>query len=210
MRHTNRQPFTSRELTPELLFALIDSARAEGAWLYPTNGMVKEGLAAIIAAADHLQAADPRFRRELAAWLHPNRSQLGDGMPGYAYGIGGPASFLAPEMVRRFEWAGDRAAADHQLAVGSPLLAVLGSEKDRPCDWVTTGEALAHVLLHAASMGLSASFLNQAIELPEERARVQALLGKSGHPQLILRMGYGSPVAPTPRRHTRDLIRIVP
>ncbi len=210
MRHTNRRPFSTREVTPELVFALIEDARQEGGWLYPSSGTVKEALAELTAAGDHLQVADPRFRRELAAWLHPNRSELGDGMPGYAHGLSDTVSYLAPLIVRRFEWANARAASDHELAVGSPLLAVLGSDGDRLVDWVKAGEALAHVLLHAASVGLSASFLNQAIEVPELRARLQSLLGKSGHPQLILRMGYGEPAAATPRRRTSDLVRIVP
>jgi hypothetical protein len=47
---------------------------------------------------------------------------------------------------------------------------------------------------------MSASFLNQPVEVPELRRRLHETLGKSGVPQLVLRMGYGEAVHATPRR----------
>ena len=55
------------------------------------------------------------------------------------------------------------------------------------------------MLLGARAEGVWASFLNQPIEVPELRPRLRDAIGQSGFPQLLLRMGYGPEVRPTPR-----------
>jgi len=211
LRHTNRAPFAARDVPEALRFALIDAAHREGAWLYVTTGLAKEALATLISEADRRQMDDPRFRRELASWLHPNRSELGDGMPGYTQGLSDLASRFAPLIVRTFDRGGNQAAKDHQLAVGSPLLVVLGTDGDEERDWLRAGQALSRVLLDATASGLAASFLNQPVELADLRARLAEILGKSGHPQLVLRLGYPLAQAQaTPRRALAEVVREAP
>jgi hypothetical protein len=50
----------------------------------------RETIARLIATGDRPQLADPRYRRELAAWGHPNRGGDEDGMRGRAV-LGRPA-----------------------------------------------------------------------------------------------------------------------
>jgi nitroreductase len=210
-RHTNRSPFVARDVAEGLRFELIDAARREGAWLYIASGLAKEALATLISEADRRQMDDPRFRRELASWLHPNRSELGDGMPGYTRGFSDLASRVAPLVVRTFDIGGNQAAKDHQLAVGSPLLVVLGTDSDEERDWLRVGQALSRVLLEATAAGLGASFLNQPVEITEMRGRLGEILGKSGHPQLVVRFGYPQAEAhATPRRTIGEVVRETP
>lgn len=42
--------------------------------------------------------------------------------------------------------------------------------------------------------------LSQPVELPATRAALRNLLEMRGHPQTVLRVGYGYPAARTPRR----------
>jgi hypothetical protein len=56
------------------------------------------------------------------------------------------------------------------------------------------------MLLRAQAAGVSASFLNQPIEVAELRGEVRRLVRRHGSPQLVVRLGYGPPVRPTPRR----------
>ena len=52
------------------------------------------------------------------------------------------------------------------------------------------------------------SFLNQPIEVPELRSRVvRDVIKKQGFPQLLIRMGYGQEIKPTPRRPVDEVIR---
>ncbi len=40
------------------------------------------------------------------------------------------------------------------------------------------------------------------------RERLRDPLGQTGHPQLVLRLGYGSAVPPTARRPVGDVVRV--
>jgi hypothetical protein len=51
-----------------------------------------------------------------------------------------------------------------------------------------------------------ASFLNQAVELPSTRARLEALTEAKGPPQILLRFGFGREVRPTPRRSLMEVL----
>lgn len=207
-RHTARFAFEHRSLPQELVAELAGLAAEYGIWLDVVHTeSARVALAELVTEADRAQMASPAFRRELAAWLHPNRSRSRDGLPGYAIGLGALASLAAPLVVRTFDLGDGRAAENHDLALHSPLLAVLGTAADDPPGWIETGRALSAVLLRAEAEGVAASFLNQPVELPELRQRLVQLLGHSGFPQLVLRMGY-PPVRArgTPRRPVEEIL----
>jgi hypothetical protein len=42
----------------------------------------------------------------------------------------------------------------------------------------------------------------------ELRPEVAELAGRTGHAHLVLRMGYGPAVQPTPRRRVRDVLSV--
>lgn len=206
-RRTNRLPFEQRAVPESLLFELQAAATKEGAWLHIVMGEEdRNAVAGLVAEGDRAQMGDGHFRRELAAWIHPNRTASHDGTPGYAFGIGGLGSYLGPLVVRTFDIGRGQAAKDRQLATGSPVLAVLGSQSDTPADWLSAGQGLARVLLRARVDEVWASFLNQPIELPDLRSKLGELLRRKGVPQLLLRMGYGQDVKPTPRRTPGEVL----
>lgn len=62
------------------------------------------------------------------------------------------------------------------------------------------------MLLLATAERLSASFLNQPIEVPALRPELARTLGVAGQPQLLLGLGYGADVPPTPRRAVEDVL----
>jgi hypothetical protein len=103
-RRTTRRPFDDRRVPDELLRELVEIARAEGASLRVVTDLPeKEVVADLIAEGNRRQAADPAFRRELAAWMHSNRTRSRDGMPGYAHGFGDVASIVMPFFMRPFD-----------------------------------------------------------------------------------------------------------
>ena len=111
--------------------------------------------------ADRIQWADRRFRRELADWLHPDRAGSRDGIPGYALGTNRLPAYVGPLVIRTFDLGEGRGAKDREIALDSPVLAVLGTDSDTAADWMKAGQALANVLLRARVEDLWASFLNQ-------------------------------------------------
>ena len=62
------------------------------------------------------------------------------------------------------------------------------------------------VLLQVTLAGGNASYLNQPIEDVAMRAELRDHLQLEGFAQLVLRIGVGAAVPPTPRRYLRYLI----
>ena len=206
-RRTNRMAFSARPVAQSLLFELQAAATKEGAWLHIMLGDERcNKIADLVAEGDRIQMGDAHFRRELAAWIHPSRTASHDGTPGYAIGSSGLTSYLGPIIVRTFDVGKGQAARDRQLASGSPVLAVLGTESDTPADWLSAGQALERVLLRARVDEVWASFLNQPIEVAALRTDLRDLVDRKGSPQLLLRMGYGQDVRPTPRRTPGEVL----
>ena len=69
-------------------------------------------------------------------------------------------------------------------------LMLIGSQDDDNYAWLATGEALAHLLLRARIDDVGVSFLNQPIQIPKLRSRLQAMFPENGHPQILLCLGY--------------------
>jgi len=206
-RRTNRQPFSDDPVPGSLLITLQGAAAAEGAWLrFLRDQETKYAFADLVAEGDRIQWSNKAFRLELSRWLHSNHSPSRDGVPGYAAGIDDLLSTAGPMVVRTFDMGEGQAARDHEVATGSPVLTVLGTDEDRPRDWVAGGQALDRVLLHARVEDVWASFLNQPIEVLELRAKLKAMAGNGGFPQTVLRLGFGENVKPTPRREVEEVL----
>lgn len=206
-RRTNRHPFRSDPIPAEILQELVEAAVQEEVWLSVVEGEeARNRLADLVAEGDRRQWADRRFREELARWMRPKGDPHLDGMPVHDLGIKDWMSFAGPLLIRTFDRGEGQAARDRDIALYSPTLLILGTDGDDPRSWLKAGQALQHLLLEAQAEGVGVSYLNQPIEVAELRPEVAALTGRSGYPQLVLRLGYGSPAMPTPRRPVHDLL----
>jgi len=208
-RRTIRTAYETTPLPVGLGGELVAAARAHGADLtlveLPRD---RAELASFVAEADLVQMHDARFRRELASWMHHNRSRSRDGMPGYAFAMDELHSLAAPLAIRTFDLGDGRAAADRELAEHCGALAILWTTGDAAADWLATGRALSDVLLRVTAAGVGASYLNQPVEVERLRARPADHFAIAGHPQLVLRLGYATrpPPPPTPRRPLAEVV----
>jgi hypothetical protein len=207
-RVTNRFPF-SEEDVPDAVIACLNSAvEREGVdAMFARTLNERERIAALIAEADRRQFDEPSFRRELAGWIHPSRSD--DGMPGASQGFYALTDFATPiaaMAIRTFDLGNGVAAAHQQLARGSPLLIILSTPMDNNEAWLAAGLGLQRMLLVAAKADYSSSYLNQPIEVSDLRARLATEFGVVGYPQLLLRLGHGSTVPHSPRRPIADIL----
>jgi iron-sulfur cluster repair protein YtfE (RIC family) len=205
-RHTNRYPFADTAVPPELLRELVEAAVQEGGWLsLLVRDVERESLAELVRDADLRQLADAAFRRELVAWIRNDR-EAKDGMPAKALGIPRLLTPVGARAIRSFGMGRSAVAHDRKLLDASPVLAVLGTDDDSTACRLDAGRALARVLLRATQDEVSASFLNQPVELEDLRPKVAALADHAGVAQLVLRFGYGPQTYPTPRRPVGDVL----
>ncbi|HET9990918.1 MAG TPA: hypothetical protein VFQ65_20445 [Kofleriaceae bacterium] len=207
-RHTNRRGFLPRPVAALHTDAMAADAAAEGATLVRILPDQKLALAHLVDHADRVQLDDPEFRTELSRWLAPFGSLRRDGIPFVEKEYGSAMPFAKLRALRSPDFASDVGQLEAERTLESPAIVVLGTSEDDSTDWLACGQALEAVLLRATALGLSASFLNQVLEIPELRARVAEIVPGIGHPQMVLRIGVSA--APirhaAPRRHTDDVI----
>ncbi len=211
-RHSNRRPFSAQPVPGEVRARVIAAAREEGTWLELLIGpFALTALAEITQAADRVLARDPRYLKEIATWTRDSNGRgphgvrtvvdLTDGVPTSA---GGPRPEPQDLLAMRDFGGADREPGQDFEA--EPLLAVLGTASDSQTDQLVAGIALQRVLLTLTDAGLCASMLSQPIEVPAAREQLRLALGRYGTPQMVLRIGYGQPGVPTPRRPLAEVL----
>jgi nitroreductase len=203
-RHSNRAPFWPTPVPADVRWRLREAARAEGAWLEMVIGPAAVGAFAEIAhSANRVLNRDPAYRAEIARWVR--HGEAPDGVPVAAGGPVAEPHDLLPQ----------RPFGVHTRAPGrdfepEPLVAVLGMPGDTAVDQITAGQAMQRVLLTATDARLAVSLLSQPIEVPAAREQLRLALGRSGRPQIAMRIGYGQPGWPTPRRDVAEVIDAEP
>lgn len=202
-RHTNRRPFSDVAVAAPERHALRRAALEERGWMHVVDDPAQRGRMRELAMQAHrTQMADPEFRAELDRWTAATGRR--DGVPAAA---GGPL----PEpheawTLRDFTGGTAPARVPGKGFEEQPLLTVLSANLTGPYGDVQAGQALQRVLLTATARGLSASFVSQLVEVPVVREELRRLIAGTRPPQAVLRIGYGQPVAATPRRPVADLI----
>lgn len=200
-RRTYRERFASGRVDAQFR-SLVEAAAAEGATLTPLGDIGQRlDAASLVAEGDAIQWANPSWRRELAAWMHPRRRGDGLALPALAIPV-------AQIVVRTFDMGEGIAAKDRQLADESPLLAVISTDGDKVSDWLAAGQALQRLLLVGVRHGLQASYLNQPAQVPALRPKLQQLTGRPGAAQLLLRIGVPARSLPAAARRPLDDILI--
>jgi nitroreductase len=201
-RATNRRPFYERPVPLTHRRVLTGAAQVAGAHLVLLDTPKRlETFAGLLRRADHLQEENPAFQTELRAWTTGEAARP-DGVP---HAAGGPRP-VGGTLLKLRSYPGPARRGEREFEQ-EPLVAVLSSPGDTVLDRLRAGLAMQRVLLSATAAGLSASFLSQPIEIPYIRAALRDLLGGPHHPQTVLRIGYGHPPAPTPRRPVADVTR---
>ena len=200
-RRSSREPFWPDPVPAEIRMRLVDAARAEGAWLELLIGMTAlNGFAQIAQSADRVLRRDPAYQAQLSHWIRTEPA--GDGVPVTAGARRAEPQDLLPQRAYS-----DRTRAPGRDFESEPLIAILGSTGDTAADQINAGQALQRVLLTATDAGLATSMISQPIEVTGARDQLsRSLGGRSGTPQMALRIGYGQPGSATPRRDLAQAI----
>ena len=206
-RHTDRRPFRSWPVPPELTGQLAEIADRQGLGLeIITDPRARRRLFRAIETAARQQQADPAYLAELAEWSdRPATAQ--DGVP----------SQLAPtpgQVPGRMPMRTFTGAAPPRPATSEPesaALLLITSSTDTPLQWLRVGEVAGAVLLTATRNGLAAGPLTQPLEVGDTRAFLRdRVVGTSAHPQMLLRIGWPhagvAPLPPTPRRPSTEVV----
>lgn len=201
-RHTDRGPYDDRPVPPEILSDIQRRCTELGVWARVLDHEARASLVLVLADAEAAEAADPRYAEELARWTTSRGA--GEGIPPEATPPW-PNERVSDVPLRDFTGHDQhvrpgQTSGDVPPGVERDTILLLGSSQDDPGAWLSSGRALGWAMLRIAAAGLSAQPLGQAIDLAAGRARLRQELGLVGHPQFLLRVGYGRGQPSTQRR----------
>ncbi|GIF20610.1 nitroreductase [Actinoplanes tereljensis] len=206
-RRTDRRAYGDRRVPPAALARLAELAEAEGSQLHEVpDERVPELSVAVDEAAD-VEYFSPAFRSELTRWTH-RPAWTGDGIP--------PSTVVRPAMrrvpSRNFLPGGTPGLTAGPGGDEAASYVILAGTDDHPLHLLRGGEALSAVLLQATAEGIATAPISEAVEVPWPRRLLRRLLAADADPYLIVRLGYpdsGEAPPPSPRRETRETIRIL-
>lgn len=193
-RYTDRGPYTDDPVPPQLLIDVQTRSAELGVWVRILESRAERtAVATILAEAEAAEASDPRYAEELEQWTSAEKAGS-TGLPMTAVPAW-PEGRVSDVPLRDFSGhdvhphpGGDNAPP----AVERDTLPLLGTAVDDRASWLAAGRALGWLLLRATVDGLSAQPLGPAIDLPDARSALRRELGLVGHPQFLLRLGYGT------------------
>jgi nitroreductase len=175
---------------------LTVAARADGVLAAARDTAGDIALAGDMASDQSFDALLAQFHDELAQWT--SASEAGYGIPAADLGPR-PAKGRSPVRDLRLGEPGPGEAGAGEASAGlgevprarferHPQLLMLFTDRDEPTDWLRAGQALQRALLAATSMGVSASFLTQPMELADlafqydpRDSHASRLIGPAGH-----------------------------
>lgn len=206
-RRTSRTPYDAEGISVLSLETLAPLASAYGAtFTLSSDAAIRERAAKVVSEADSKLMADPAVRRELAKWMKPRKSSKREGMSVSSFGVSDLLTRAAAGAIKTFN-VGAATAATHELLTSeTPWLGLLSTVEDDERDWLRAGMAFADIILELTASGISSSYLEQPIEVPELRPRVAEIMGAKGFPQMLMRIGHGKKVPAAARREARQVI----
>lgn len=204
-RYTDRGPYDDRPVPQDVIDDIARHGNDLDVWLRLLNHDERSGLVLILSDAEAAEADDPRYAEELARWTTDREAH--EGIPPAAT-PSWPSDRVSDVPLRDFTGHGVHphsggTTSDAPPSVERDTVLMFGTASDHAGAWVAAGRVLAWSWLRITAAGLSAQPLGQAIDLAAGRARLRRELDLVGHPQFLLRVGYGSG-QPSTRRHTVD------
>ena len=207
-RHSSRLPFREEEIPGAVREGLSRSARDEGAQLLFPGAWHVRSILDLVRDAENREALAPDVREETARWTHtepPHAAGVADGIPGEAFG---PRHRGTSVPVRDFAAGRPMPGRGWAPFEKNPDIALLGTARDEPVDWLVAGRALERVLLRATADGFVAPVTSQPLEWPEIRWAVRDPVSAMTHVQMVIRLGYGPEGPASPRRPVADLLGV--
>jgi hypothetical protein len=210
-RQCTRSDYDRSMISPTGLNTLEQSARIEGCQVILVTDRAKiNSILELILAGNSAQMSNPAFRKELKDWLRFNSAsalETKDGL--YAACSGNPTmqSWLGNfvfDFVFTSKIENEKCARQVKSSSG---LAIFVADANDNKHWIQAGRSYQRFALQATTLGLKHAFLNQAVEVPEVRSQLAALLGIGDkRPNLLVRFGKGPTMPRSMRRPLVDVI----
>jgi nitroreductase len=203
-RRTDRRQYSSKVVSDADIALMGSRAARAGVMLRNVESLTHLGGLVAEAASRHAESFD--YLNELASWSGRYASEAG--VPARSAPRPDPTTaiprrvFAGPALT---EPLGAPPAGDKAVVLA------LGTRDDDDVARLRAGEATSMVLLTATALGLASCPITEPLEIAEIRDEVRSdVFGTSGHPQMLLRIGWApvnaESLPETPRRPLSDVV----
>lgn len=206
MRRTDRLPFLAPS-SWEPFEALLHSSIDDPVRLCVVDDGVRPKIAEASQLSEALRLYDSSYHAELNWWTAP--FEVSDGIPQSA--LISAAESDRVDVGRTFPVTHNR---ERRIEVGDDhsKIVLLSTDTDDPADALACGEALSAVLLECTMAGLATCPVTHLTEVPQGRALLAGLVGRTDLPQILIRVGGTPALEPmpelTPRRPLADVLQL--
>lgn len=195
-RKVMRAEFDSHEpIPPAIIRELASATDGKKTKLHVITDSVRRfSVAEFQEQADGFVINSSRFSKELGAWLLPNDTDSGLGMPGIGFGLDDDeaqrihdgltgASSLAPEDTLKFALAGK------YYIEKSPFIGCITIPKDEIVYWIEAGRSFERMFLMLESAGMSVGVHAGIVEVMLVNRIFGVMLGTLRKPAVLFRAG---------------------
>lgn len=207
-RRTDRNPFEVPHNWPDFEAVLRRAVLPYQVMFDVVLDDQRPTLAAASRLTESMRSNDPSYAAELSWWSSP--LPYGQGIPPSA--LPSPSMSGSVDVARSFTVSGMETAATDVSTDESKVIVLSTHHEDSRLDVVRCGEALAVILLECTVAGLATCTLTHLTELAQSREVLRMLIGQSGTPQLLIRVGCRSadhePLAATPRKPIAEVLEL--
>ncbi len=207
-RRTDRLPFEAPPEWPSMEVRLRQTVIPHHVMTDIVLDRDRPMLAEASRLTEQLRTCDPSYQSELNWWTSP--FVLADGVPQTALVSDSEAGRV--DVARTFPSARPTERRPDISVDRSKIIVLSTSHEDARCDVLRCGEALSAVLLECTIAGLATCTLTHMTEVAPSRDVIRQLMGQTGSPQLLIRIGIApsddqQPPA-TPRRPVTEILEI--
>lgn len=206
-RRTDRLPFAAPANWRFVEPVLRESLDADAVQLDVVRDELRPQLAEASTLTESFRMYDSSYHAELAWWTAPFQTE--DGIP--------PSALVSAVESDRVDVGRSFPVSGHSdrrrdVAEDRSTVLVLSTDDSSRQNALRAGEALSAVLLECTMAGLATCPLTHLTELPASRDLINTLIGRSGVPQVLIRVGQApalDEVPPmTPRRPLTDVLEL--
>lgn len=212
-RQTNRKVYEGKIIPTDILQILNNIKLYQNTKFYTIskNDSLFTYLKSFIIRGNDIQMNNDAFKEELLKYIRFNNKEIERNPTGLTFKVmGAPAmpAIISKPIIKSYLKPDKQNKSDLEKIDSSSNLILFTSKENTISDWINLGRSLEQYILKTTELNLAYAFMNQPCEVQSLADEMQTSISliKGEYPTLILRIGYATKSAYSPRKNIEDII----